>query len=58
MLTQAMKQLDKNNLKALAIVSLAISALENGHDDFDVTETLEVIKDYLRSNDLILDGCA
>lgn len=51
-----MEQLDANNLKALKIVSLAILALENGHDDFNVIEILEVIKDYLSSNDEIFDG--
>lgn len=51
-----MEQLDANNLKALKIVSLAILALENGHDDFNVIEILEVIKDYLSSNDKIFDG--
>ena len=59
MLPQAIvKQVDGNNIKALGIVTLAILALENGCDDFDVTNTLEVIRDYLKSNDLIFDGLA
>lgn len=52
----AMKQVDGNNLKALGIVSLAILALENGHDDFDIIEILEVIKDYLTANNKVFDG--
>lgn len=57
MLTHNMaKQVDGNNLKALGIVSLAILALENGHDDFDVIEILEVIKDYLTANNKVFDG--
>ena len=50
------ERIDANNLKALKIVSLAILALENGHDDFNVIDILEVIKDYLSSNDKIFDG--
>lgn len=53
-----MKQVDGNNLKALGIVSLAILALENGHDDFDIIEILEVIKDYLTSNNKVFDSLA
>ena len=52
----AMKQVDGNNLKALGIVSLAILALENGYDDFDIIEILEVIKDYLTANNKLFDG--
>lgn len=50
------KQVDGNNLKALGIVSLAILALENGCDDFDIIEILEVIKDYLTANNKVFDG--
>lgn len=50
--------LDENNTKALGIVKLAILALENGCDDFDVTTTLEVVRDYLKSNDGIFDSLA
>jgi hypothetical protein len=50
------KQVDKNNLKAFALTSLAILALENGHDNFDVIEILEVIKDYLTANNKAFDG--
>ena len=53
-----MKQLDGNNLKALGIVSLAILALEHGHDDFDIIEILEVVKDYLTANNKAFDGLA
>ncbi len=48
---------DTNNTKALAITKLAIMAFENGLDGIDVVETLEVIHDYLKSNDVIFDGC-
>ncbi len=51
-----MKQVDNNNLKALTIVKLAILALENDCDDFDIIEILEVIKDYLTANDKAFDG--
>ena len=50
------KQVDNNNLKALTIVRLAILALENGCDDFDIIEILEVIKDYLTTNNKVFDG--
>ena len=50
--------IDKNNFKALAIVSLAIMALENGCDDFDVVSALEVIRDYLTTNNKLFDGLA
>lgn len=58
MLSHVTNQVDRNNIKALAVISLAIIALENGCDDFDVTTIMEVIKDYLKSNDKILDGLA
>jgi predicted protein tyrosine phosphatase len=51
-----MQEVDKNNLKAFALTSLAILALENGHDDFDIIETLEVIKDYLTANNEVFDS--
>ena len=53
-----MMQVDTNNLKALGIVSLAIHALENGYDNFDVIEILEVIKDYLTANNKMFDSIA
>ena len=51
-----MQEVDGNNFKALGIVSLAILALENGCDDFDMIEILEVIKDYLTANNKVFDG--
>ena len=57
-MSQVIKQVDNNNLKALGIITLAIVALENGCDDFDVTITLEVIKDYLQLNNMIFDSLA
>lgn len=51
-----MQEVDKNNLKAFTLASLAILALENGHDDFDIIEILEVIKDYLTANNKMFDG--
>ena len=50
------KQVDGNNFKALGIVSLAILALENGYDDFDIIEILEVIRDYLTANNKMFDS--
>lgn len=49
-------QLDRNNLKALKVVSLAILALENGCEDFDIIEILEVVKDYLTANNKVFDS--
>lgn len=56
MLHNTMKQVDRNNLKALGIVSLAIIALENGCEDFDIIEILEVVKDYLAANNKVFDS--
>lgn len=56
MLHNTMKQVDRNNLKALGIVSLAILALENGCEDFDIIEILEVVKDYLTANNKTFDS--
>lgn len=49
------KELDKNNTKALSITELIIKALENGIDDFDVVSNLEIVRDYLKSNNSIFD---
>lgn len=48
-------EIDNNNYKALTVVRLMKYAIENGLDDFDVVGTLEVINDYLQSNDKIFD---
>lgn len=50
------KQIDGNNLKALGIVSLAIIALENGCEGFDIAEILEIVKDYLTANNKVFDS--
>ena len=44
--------IDSNNMKALGVVTLALSAAENGLE-VDFINSLEVIKDYLKNNDLI-----
>lgn len=46
------EKIDCNNRKALSIVNLAISPLEEG-EQIDVITILESIKDYLKSNDVI-----
>jgi len=46
------EKIDCNNRKALNIVNLAISPLEEG-EQIDVITILESIKDYLKSNDVI-----
>ena len=50
------EKVDRNNIKAFSITELIIKALENGIDDFDVISNLEVVRDYLKSNNLIFDG--
>ena len=49
------KELDSNNRKALGIASLTLKALENGLEEIDVECSLEVVCDYLKSNDHIFD---
>ena len=53
---ETIEKIDCNNIKAFSITELVIKALENGIDDFDVISNLEVIRDYLKSNNLIFDG--
>ena len=52
---QIIETIDDNNTKALSIIHLLISALENGIDDVDVISNLEVVRDYLKSNYMIFD---
>ena len=52
---EQIERIDNNNTKAFSIIQLIIKALENGIDDFDVVSNLEVIKDYLKSNNMIFD---
>ena len=52
---QIIEKIDDNNTKALSITHLLISAMENGIDDVDVISTLEVVRDYLKSNYMIFD---
>ena len=49
---ETIEKIDDNNRKALNIVSLAISPLEEG-EQIDVVTILESIRDYLKSNDVI-----
>lgn len=53
---ELISKIDNNNIKAFSITELIIKALENGIDDFDVVSNLEVVRDYLKSNNLIFDG--
>lgn len=58
MFTQAkLDKIDGNNRKALNVVKVALFAVENGCDNVDIPSILEVICDYLKSNDQIFDGC-
>ena len=52
---ELISKIDNNNIKAFSITELIIKALENGIDDFDIVSNLEVIKDYLKSNNIIFD---
>ena len=45
--------LDNNNHKALEICNLTLTALDNGLDNIDVIASLEVIRDYLKTNNKI-----
>lgn len=47
---QTIETIDNNNTKAFSITDLVIKAMENGIEDFDVVSTLEVVRDYLKSN--------
>lgn len=49
------QSIDRNNMKALAIITMLIKALEDGQTDVDCVSTLEVICDYLQSNNRIFD---
>ena len=53
---QVIDKIDGNNTKALSIAHLLTTALENGIDDVDVISTVEVVRDYLKSNDKIFDN--
>ena len=46
--------IDSNNLKALSVASLTLSAAENGLA-VDFISSLEVITDYLKCNNSIFD---
>lgn len=50
--------IDENNRKALNVAKISLYAMENGHEGVDVTSALEVIIDYLKSNDKIFDKTA
>lgn len=52
---ECIEKIDDNNTKAFSIIELIIKALENGIDNFDVVSNLEVIRDYLKSNNTIFD---
>lgn len=52
---EIMEKIDNNNVKAFSITELVIKALENGIDDFDVITNLEIVRDYLKSNNTIFD---
>lgn len=43
--------LDTNNHKAMEVCRLTIKALENELEDVNVISSLEVIFDYLKTND-------
>ena len=51
-------RIDENNRKALSVAMLSLQAVENGNEGVDVTSALEVIIDYLKSNDKIFDKTA
>lgn len=55
MSNEVIKRIDTNNEKALGIVSLTLTALENGLDGIDPINSLEVIRDYLKTNSTIFD---
>ena len=53
---EKLTKLDRNNSKALELTHLMITALENGIDNFDVVSNLEIVRDILRSNNLVFDA--
>lgn len=55
-LTQShIHQIDANNTKALVTVQTALWGIINGAENFDVMTILEVIQDYLKTNEKILN---
>ena len=50
------EKIDRNNLKALELTNLIITALENGIDNFDVVTNLEIVRDILKNNNVIFDA--
>ena len=50
--------IDENNRKALNVAMLSLQAVENGIEGVDFASILEVIIDYLKSNDKIFDKTA
>ena len=53
---EIIEKIDCNNLKALELTNLIITALENGVDNFDVVTNLEIVRDILKSNNVIFDA--
>lgn len=49
------KMLDSNNIRALSVINLLILAIENGCEDIEVVEVLEVVRDCLEQNNRIFD---
>lgn len=49
------QEINGNNIKALNIAALTLTALENDLEKIDVISSLEVICDYLKCNDRIFD---
>lgn len=50
--------IDENNRKALSVAKLSLFAVESGCENVDFESALEVIIDYLKSNDKIFDKTA
>ena len=50
--------IDENNRKALSVAKLSLFAAESGCENVDFESALEVIIDYLKSNDKIFDKTA
>lgn len=48
-------KIDSNNTKALELVHLLITALENGIDGIDIVTNLEIVRDILRNNSVVFD---
>ena len=55
MTKETISLLDTNNRKAYGIAALTVKALDNGLDDIDCINSLEVICDYLKKNDTVFD---